>query len=136
MTVGTLDENGLAVDEQLSTFDLNVAETHLLRYYLSDFLSLLQRQLQRVEVWRLGSPCLYVVDSGLQSCCHLFAFSIQQSGLYGAATFQADLHIEQTLALLPILTDDDVLDVHLRTGIEVDFACNTREAPEVLVLEP
>ena len=34
MTVGTLDEDGLAIDEQLSPLDLDMAEADLLAYSL------------------------------------------------------------------------------------------------------
>ena len=42
MAVGTLDEDGLAVDEQLSALDLDMTEAHTQRNYLQHLVAILE----------------------------------------------------------------------------------------------
>ena len=45
MTVGTLDENRLAIDEQLSPLDLYMAEAHFLAHDFQNFFTLFELEL-------------------------------------------------------------------------------------------
>ena len=48
MTVGTLDQDRLAVDEQLSAGNLDMTEAHLLAHHLEYLVALLQLKLQHI----------------------------------------------------------------------------------------
>ena len=65
----------------------------------------------------------------------LIAGGIVESRLHLSLTSHLHVDIEQAVAVLIVLTHKDVLDVSLRTGIEIHLSGDARKAPEVLILE-
>ena len=60
VSVGTFDEHGLSVNEQLCIFNFYLAETYFYGYRLNLSITLFYSGYKRVEVWRLGCPLLCV----------------------------------------------------------------------------
>ena len=151
VAVGALDEDGLAVDEHLSALDLDASESHTLADGFDDVAFLvLQGEGEGVEVRYLCAPYLDAgngegegrggatayADRGVASGA---AIRGGKGGLDSKALGCRSGHVNRELAVLvvvdDVLMDEDVLDVCLRTGVEIDFAGNAGEAPEILVFE-
>ena len=65
----------------------------------------------------------------------LIAGGIVESRLHLSLTSHLHVDIEQAVAVLTVLTYEEVLDVHLRTGIEIHLTGDAGKAPEVLIFE-
>ena len=150
MTVSTLDEDGLAVDEQLATLNLDVAETYALGGSLDEVaLLVLERDGEGVEVGDFGTPGLGVGDGDggnsstiahTDSCVACGAVcGVGEGKFHGAALGGGGGDVHRELAVLvavhEILMNEDVLNMCLRAGIEIHLAGDACEAPEVLIFE-
>ena len=58
MSVGTLDQNWLAIDKELCILDLDVAESHIDRNHLNHLATCLESSSELIEIRSLGCPCL------------------------------------------------------------------------------
>ncbi len=63
VAVGTLDEHWLSVYEELLVFDFNLAETYILRNALNEFVAIVERNQQFIEVRCFSSPLLSIRDN-------------------------------------------------------------------------
>ena len=151
VAVGTLDEHRHAVDEELLVFDFNLAEAHTLRYALHHLAAVEQRGIELVEIRCLGRPLLRIlhVEGGfclvvLAQChggfCRDVSASILQHQFHGLSCGSLALQLHVQCAVLVVVHqvggDVDVVDMTGRTGIEIDLAGNSAQAPEVLILVP
>ena len=148
VAVGTLDEDGLAVEKHLATLNLNMAETYLLANAFYRAIVIGQGYVQGVKVGGFCCPEANVGDVGCecslgtrQFLCllpHYAALVVIQGGLYLLALGIRGIKVYGKLAgsetFVQVLADVQVLDMSLGTGIQIHLACNTRKAPEVLVL--
>ena len=148
MAVGTLDEDGLAVEQDLCILDFYVAEAHALAYALDYALGIGQGDAEGVEVGGLGCPGLHVVyvrgegslggGQFLTLLPNYGALGVRQGKFHflalGAGSGEGNGELAHREVPVEVLADVYVLQVSLGAGIEVDFACYAGEAPEVLVL--
>ena len=151
MTVGTLEEDGLTVDEELCILDFHLAESHTLGSALKHFALLAEEcHLQGVEVGGFSRPlgrvfhipfCRY---PSVGSHCEGFfldsAALIVRQAKFGTLTLgicRGERNVECGIAVSSIKVGSEVYvtDVRGWAGIEIAFACNTCKAPEILVLE-
>ena len=150
MTVGTLEEYGLAIHEHLIVLELYLAEAHLLADSLDYLVAINELDEESVEVGSLGSPlgriahshrCLglaLAIYSDRSSLHHLVVGILEgvAQGLAGSVVgCGRDLQRTVLVVLVQVGEDEEVIDTHLRTGIHIHLAGDTGEAPEVLVLE-
>ena len=150
MTVGALEEYGLAVHEHLIVLELHLAEAHLLADSLDYLVAIDEFDEEGVEVGGLGSPLGRIAHShrclGLALAIHGYGSSLHHlvvGILEGVAQALAgsivgssrDLQGTVLVVLVQVGEDEEVIDTHLRTGIHIYLTGDTGEAPEVLVLE-
>ena len=148
VTVGTLEEHRLAVHQQLGVLDFHLAEAHTLRNGLNQIGAVQQFCDKRIEIRRLHRPLLAPCDLQLDGQCFSSAHRLRGNLLaVGIAQREAqrltlspcsrghDVQHAVLVALVEVRGDEEVCDVRLRTGVEVALAGDTREAPEVLVLD-
>ena len=137
VTVGTLDENGLTIDQQLSTLDFNMAEAHTLANDLHHFIAFASRDVQRIEIRRLCRPrlCTVELNKFADTFSHQFTCRIIEIHRNLKITRSLHVDIQRGLTVGIVLFDDDIFDMNLRTGIEVYLAGNTCKAPKVLILQ-
>ena len=121
VTVHTLDEDGLTIHEQLLVFNLHLAETYALRntFQYPILLDGKVTHLLRSDVFarwveKLNFICL---ASSSRSC-------------------QLDGELTIVVVVGQIGRDEHIVDVRLRTCIEISLAGNAAETPEVLVFVP
>ena len=150
VTVGALEEYGLAIHEHLEVLELYLAEAHLLADSLDYLVAINELNIQVIEVRSLGSPLGGIAHShyglGLtltvDSCSSAF-HHLASSILQGVAEALAcsvvgcsrDLQGTVLVVLVQVGEDEEVIDTHLRTGIHVYLTGDTGKAPEVLVLK-
>ncbi len=106
-----------------------MTEAHTLFDNLQHLVALLQSDEQVIERRHFCRPRLHICHA------HLLAVGIGQTLLYRGSLGSLYVHVELTLAVEIVLSDGDIFNVHLRTGIEIHLAGNTCEAPEVLILQ-
>ena len=150
VTVGTLEEYGLAIHEHLEVLELYLAEAHLLADSLDYLVTINEFDEEGVEVRSLGSPLGGIAHShrclGLalaiysnRSSLHHLASSILQSvaqGLAGSVVGSSrDLQRTVLVVLVQVGEDEEIIYTYLRTSIHIYLTGDTGEAPEVLVLE-
>ena len=149
VAVGPLDQNRLAVDQQLCAFHFHLAEAHVLRQAFQHLLPVAQIHAQCIEVRSLCRPFERVFNVpehfGLlltePDCLRLHRVALFVSkgehGLFSLAVLRSEAHGERTVAVIvgEVGRDEEVGNVALRTGIEINLAGNAGETPEVLVLE-
>ena len=150
VAVGTFDEDGLTVDEDLSVLDFDTAETNALAdgFECVAFL-VLEGEGGGIEVRNLSRPrfdggngqgeCRGLRAEGCLSAAGCATGRVGQGEVYDVALSSRSRDGGCQLTILitidDILKDEDILDVGLRTCIEVHLAGNTCETPEVLILE-
>ena len=149
VAVGTLDEHRLTVDEQLAAADAYVAEAHLLAYHLGNLIPALQRDVQVVEIRRLGRPRLGILhrDDALETVSRRGGTALADNAAPGIRKHGRDSQAlgcgrgnvvcqhAVAVSVGKVLPHGDILDMGLRTRIEVHLAGYSGEAPEVLVLQ-
>ena len=141
VAVGTLDENGLTVDEQLAALNLYVAETDAQGNNLQHLVALTDGEQCGVERRGLGGPWFGTCDGPFLEVSivghHRLSIPVEQ--LHGDYCLSCRLHVGGEAATFvcntPVLRDGHVGQMHLRTGIEINLAGNAGEAPEVLVFQ-
>ena len=106
-----------------------MTETYALTDDLKHLVALLQCDNHVVEVGHLGRPGLYVLKT------YLIAVLVFQTLLDGSSLRRFCVNLQYTFASNKVLADCQILDMHLRTGIQIYLASNTCEAPEILVLQ-
>ena len=114
-----------------------MAEAYALANHLKHLVTLAGRDVQRIEVGRLGRPGLGTIelDRLADALCYQFSGRVVEVHRNLGVTRCLHVDIQRSLLAVIVLLDDDILDMYLRTGIQVHFAGNTRQAPEVLVLQ-
>ena len=141
MTVGALEEDGLAVDKYLFSLQFYLAETYL---YGNHFTAALQGGTQGIQVGCFCRPfmrILHIYQGSAtafgSSCSHLLSGSVQQFKADVTATLHIELHSQGTVAVVGIQvgSDADILDAFLVAGIEIAITPYTAVAEEVLVFE-
>ena len=141
VAVGSLEENGLAVDKYLTSFQLYLSEAHL---YGNHFTAALQSGTQGIQVRRFRRPLMRILHiyqgssaTFGDSCSHLFSGSVQQFKTDIAATLHIKLYFQGTVLIssIQIGSDTDVLNALLVTGIQVAIAPYTAITEEVLVFQ-
>ena len=150
VTVGALEEYGLAIHEHLIVLELYLAEAHLLADSLDYLVAIDELNIQVIEVRSLGSPLggiahghhsfgLALAIHGYGSGLHHLVVGILEGvaqGLAGSVVgCGRDLQCTVLVVLVQVGEDEEVIDTHLRTGIHIYLTGDTGEAPEVLVLE-
>ena len=137
VAVGTLDEDGLTVEEQLASFDFDMAEAYTLAYHLQHLVALAGSDVECIQVGRLCRPRFGAVELGemADTLSHQLAGRVVEVHRNLRISRGLDVHVELCLAVHIVLLDGYVLDVLLGTGTEIHLAGNTRKSPEVLVLQ-
>ena len=141
MAVGTLNEDRLAVQQQLSALDLDVAEPHALAHHLEHLSALTDGEQCGVERRGLGGPWFGTCDGQVLEVSivghHRLSIPVEQ--LHGDYCLSCRLHVGGEAATfvcnIPVLRDGHVGQMHLRSGIQIHLAGNAGEAPEVLVFQ-
>ena len=145
MPVGPLDQNGLAVHQELRIPDFHRTETHLERgAFHHGSAGVTGGHVQTVQGGDFSTPGLHALHMGLKGglppghgCggkgSHGAALGIQKSGRYG---FDAGGNIGPDLKGAVGLGDDvDILQALLLARIDIDAAGNAAQPPEILVLQ-
>ena len=154
VTVNTLDEYWLSVDKQLATLDFDLAEADALRDALEELAAIvvegciegvkvrcLSRPLERIDKGGVDlCPTVVVDDNGCHlGRCNVLAIGSDELKSYLLATSLRCVNLDVELAVLVVVhevgSNEEVVDVRLRTCVKVRLACDTAETPEVLVLE-
>ena len=151
MTVGTLDQYRLSVDEQLRVDDLHLAEAHLLRHHLNDVaLLVLYCCHEGIEIRVLSTPLLDILDGELRRAIDTLlevgvalddfdTVVVKELVLDDRLSLHLGINLYDTV-LIAVLQVGSNLDVGEMYGgvacIEVAVACHARQSPEVLVLAP
>ena len=143
VAVGTLDEDGLAIDVHLCVLDFNLAETYADRHHLKHLAGGIgEGGTQGIEVGRLGSPLERIVHEehhGLarsDAIDHDLALAVEEFKLHLAAR-GLDIDVEDAVGVggIEVGRDADVADVLTWLGEEPAVAADACIAEEVLVLE-
>ena len=106
-----------------------MAETYALADNLKHFVALLQCDDDVVEVGHLGRPRLYILKT------YLITVFVFQTLLDGSSFRSFRINLQYAFAVNIVLSNCQILDMHLRTGIEIHLAGYTCKAPEVLILQ-
>ena len=153
MTVGSLDEYRLTVDQELAVLYFHLAETHLdgchTGTHVGSFANSRQRNLQGVEIRCFGCPLMRIVYLHRQlsqailgnpdSCCHLLAVLVEEDEVEGSVALHLGCHLQHAVLVIvhQIGSDANVLKLQMGvTGIEIVLASHTTQTPEVLILAP
>ena len=148
VAVGTLDENGLTIEKDLTTLNLNMAETYLLANAFYSAIGIGKGYVQSVQIGGFCCPGTNVGDVGCKSSLgtrqflcllpHYAALVVIQGGLYllalGICCIKVYGEFTSSETFIQILADVQVLNMSLGACIEINLASYTGEAPEVLVL--
>ena len=114
--------------------------------------TVLQRHFQRAEVGGLGRPGLYIVRLQAKALMVIVGPTMAVVEEHRLSVLIDERHFEpDAFGLVDVYgvvypaaflihgivvgVDSEIGDVHLRTGIEIDFAGNAGKAPEVLVFQ-
>ena len=142
VSVGTLDQDRLAIDQELCVLDFHVAESHSLWNHLRYSLLTTDCDIHLIEIRCLGCPSLHLwhLDGSLRTRgrSHLLAILVAQgNGDVGIATRQRNLVIQHTILIVVLQSciESNIGNMCLRTGIEIHLTGDSRQTPEVLVLE-
>ena len=128
-----------------------MTEADALGNHLQHLVALLQGHDEGVQVGRLGCPCLdlaqrfktesewAIVEHGGAGLPHLLALWVNQLQINRLTFGLRNLYFTRQdtflIVVLQVGIDEEVLNVHLWTGIQIHLAGNTCEAPEVLILQ-
>ena len=148
VSVNSFYQHWLAIDQQLTTLNLDVAETNHLFHHIQSLAAALQSDEQRVQIGSLRRPRLStfhrqrsfsrrsvhaVCGGNLPSVSveklHVERRTLGRCGGYVVGQATSGVAFGQVLRYL------HVRKMAHRTCVEVNFACNTGETPEVLVLQ-
>ena len=147
VTVGALEENGLAIDQHLRVLDFYLAEAHLLGEDLCHLVAALDCGHEGEEVRSLGSPLLDIAQREADGAVgvalevgsalgHGDAVGVEQLEVDDRASGHVDLHLEGAVLVVidEVGGNSEVVDMHSGVaGVKVALAGHTAEAPEVLV---
>ena len=153
MTVGTLQENRLTIDQELLVLDLHLAETYLYLYYLvwQVHTAILDRRYDEgIEVRSLSTPLANVLHTELilshtilyiiGTCNdYLLAIWVVKTEVCQGISLHLGCDVEVTILIVVLqlcLYTDVEQTMLLRAGIEIVLTCRTAQAPEVLILTP
>ena len=114
-----------------------MTEAHTLANHLQDLAALAGSDTERIEIRGLCCPrkSLVKLQRLADALSNQFSTGVVECHRDLGITRSLHIHIQQALAVLIVLNNNDVLDVCLRTCIEIDLAGYTGEAPEVLVFQ-
>ena len=141
MTVGTLDQYRLSVDEQLRVDDLHLAEAHLLRHHLNDVaLLVLYCCHESIEIRVLSTPLLDILDGELRRAIDTLlevgvalddfdTVVVKELVLDDRLSLHLGIDLNDTVlvVVLQVGSNLDVGELHGRVaGIEIAVACHTR----------
>ncbi len=148
VAVCALDKDGLSVHEKLGVLYLNFAETHTLLQALHHAIAVFQVHTQSVEVGRFGCPLRRVVyapfrvdvlreGQRLRLDRRSLAVEQREVNRLALALLALNAYAERTVCVVvnKVGRYEEVGNVALRTGVEVNFAGNAGEPPKVLVFE-
>ena len=153
MTVGTLQENRLTIDQELLVLDLHLAETYLYLYNLvwQIHTAILDRRYYKgIEVRSLCTPLANILHTELilshtilyiigTSNDYLLAIRVVKTEVCQGITLHLGCDVEVTILIVVLqlcLYTDIEQTMILRTGIEIVLTCRTAQTPEVLILTP
>ena len=150
MTVSSLEENRLAIDQHLCILDFNLAETNLERDSLDSLarLGILHMNIEIIEVRSLSRPLLWVSEyhnslclSFLIRCNNILGSKIiirifqHQESLCVTSQLKVDAERTALVVIYEIRSNTNIFQVLLCiASIEIAIASNTTEPPEVLIL--
>ena len=146
--VDALDEYALAVDQQVCALDLDFAETNVETQRLQHALAVEQLDGELIEIRRLGTPLVRVVDietsadkrtGSLDGIGHFLAVGIKQVHFHACPPVVGyrNVYLEGAVAVVLVQVGRQlyVFDVTDRTCVQIAVARNAREAEEILVLQ-
>ena len=153
MTVGTLQENRLAIDQELLVLDLHLAETYLYLYNLVRQIhtAILDRRYNEgIEVRSLSTPLANILHTELilshtilyiiGTCNdYLLAIWVIKTEVCQGITLHLGCDVEVTILIVVLqicLYTDIEQTMILGAGIEIVLTCRTAQTPEVLILTP
>ena len=145
MTVSTLEQHRLSVHKNLRVFQLDFAETHFHRNHFNHAVAVFNGESGSVKVRRFGAPLVRIVNAERVSSLaavlqrsHLLAGAVGESNVNFGSAGGGEFNLKRTVLVVgvEVRRDAHIVEFHaFVAGVEVAVACNTRKAPEVLVLE-
>ena len=146
VTVGTLEEYRLPVNQNLGILQFYFAETHFHGNHFKHLVALLQRRTQGIKIRCFSCPFVgrlyleyfrYFARRLQRFGCHRFLTCVKQFQFHQSATFHAKVHFQCTVAILRIKvgSNTNVRNLFLIAGIQVTITSYSAVTEEVLVFQ-
>ena len=146
VTVSSLEQYRLTVDENLRVLDFHFSESYFYRYYFCHFITFLHASTQCIKIRSFCSPFVRVFN--LEFCLnisatfhffgrHYIVLCIEQFKSYTIIALHAENYIECSVLIftVEVRSDTDIVYTALVAGIEIAVTSYSAITEEVLVFK-